>query len=144
MRFLLPILLILSLASCGTSTDGVGDGGGYGPKHYQCIEEGHEAGSDDYINCLSDVAYSLSIDGQRCKNYGFNEGTDSFAECQMKMAQQRKQEQLNEQQRQAAIWRGLQQAGQALQTPSQQSPTQQRTQTECRELIGNRISCTTW
>ena len=89
MRVLLPILLVLSLASCGTSTDGVG-GGGYGPKHYQCIGEGHEAGTDKYVNCMSKVTTSISPDGQTCKNYGFKEGTDKFSECVMQVVENRK------------------------------------------------------
>ena len=110
MRFLLPILLVLSLASCGTSTGGVG-GGGYGPKHYQCIGEGHKPGTDKYINCMSKVTTSISQDGQTCKNYGFKEGTDKFAECLMRIAENKRQTQIAAQQRQQQFANDLMRRG---------------------------------
>lgn len=113
MRALLPILLAFFLASCGTSTDGVG-GGGYGPKHYKCVEEGHDAGSDGYLNCMSDVKTSLSKDGQTCKNYGFKEGTDKFSECVMQIIENRKLAQIAERQRQQQLSAELMRRGGAI------------------------------
>ena len=93
-------------------------------------------------------AYS---DKMECEDYGFEPGTDLFAQCRMNIAQNRdNQEAASQAASQAASMQWLsnyqaQQAQRNAQIQAQhQAAINRTTQTNCRRIFNGDVQCTTW
>jgi hypothetical protein len=82
------------------------------------------------------VARMVAEDDAACQSYGFEKGTDAYAECRIRMADRR----LDDAARQRAAWGNLTGYGLWLYNSAQPQP---RTTTHCvRTHIG--VDCTTY